>query len=253
LKADEVTCFSVGTVFCPPEKRGRGYASQLMQALVQELAPSRGVSNLYSDIGPKFYARDGWNVHSPISIRLPLTTTLPAPSSAVRMLGEGDIGEYAARDCTQVEQLMQGLAVSSDSTRVAILPEPSVYAWHFARAQFEAGLVRPDLRLEQFGAALDDGSFVAWTYDVRQSAVVVLRAAVDTADGLMALTNAAIGAGTIAGMKELVFWNPPFESSLLEAGAERIVRDGSLSSLCVFGAAPGDNVEWLLNEKLPWV
>ncbi|ORX65931.1 hypothetical protein DL89DRAFT_270485 [Linderina pennispora] len=242
---EEVTCHSIGTVFCPPTQRNRGYATGLMRALAQELQELRGVSNLYSDIGAEFYARHGWHVYSPVSVRF--TQALPSGAAP-------EIAAYAEQDCERVVQQMQALPVSASHVHVAILPEACVYAWHFARARFECSIVHgSDLRLEHFGAALADGSFLAWTYDVRQGTVVVLRAAVESQESLLALTAAAMEVGRKVGFNELVFWNPPFEQALIAAGAERVVRTGSLPSLCVFGEEDGEHVEWLLNEKFPWV
>lgn len=56
-KVEEVVCHGIGSVFCPPENRGRGYAGRMMKELGRKLRTWQAeerpclFSVLYSDIG----------------------------------------------------------------------------------------------------------------------------------------------------------------------------------------------------------
>jgi hypothetical protein len=56
------TAAVVASVFTPEEMRGRGYAGEMMKQLNRRLREFDGVvlSTLYSDIGPTFYTKLGW-------------------------------------------------------------------------------------------------------------------------------------------------------------------------------------------------
>jgi GNAT superfamily N-acetyltransferase len=67
----EVITHGIGSVFCNPEYRGKGYASRMLNELgpvlnkwdVDNKIPGREeclFSILYSDIGKKYYAKHGW-------------------------------------------------------------------------------------------------------------------------------------------------------------------------------------------------
>ncbi|KAJ1954086.1 hypothetical protein GGI12_005872, partial [Dipsacomyces acuminosporus] len=72
-----VSCFSIGTVFCPRERRGNGHASALLKAIVTELRTRGALSNLYSDIGTELYSRYGWRLDSPVTVELPVPDQVP--------------------------------------------------------------------------------------------------------------------------------------------------------------------------------
>ncbi|KAI8317937.1 hypothetical protein GQ54DRAFT_314980, partial [Martensiomyces pterosporus] len=107
-----------------------------------------------------------------------------------------------------------------------------------------------------FGAAIDgspESSFIVWTYDVRKSSILVLRAAVASAADLLALTKTAISVAKSNGFDAVEFWNPPYQGDLADAGALRVVRTGSLPMLCDLNGDMGSDVQWLYNEKFAWV
>ncbi|OQS06645.1 hypothetical protein THRCLA_20323 [Thraustotheca clavata] len=66
-------CYSVASVFTPEKHRKKGYASAMLQAFVasQSFQPYI-VSNLYSDIGAKFYTENGWKLFSSEEIIFPV-------------------------------------------------------------------------------------------------------------------------------------------------------------------------------------
>ncbi|EGE05767.1 hypothetical protein TEQG_04775 [Trichophyton equinum CBS 127.97] len=73
---ETVITHGIGSVFCPPEHRGRGYAkrmiielSKILDTWQQERGAGQGhpqclFSVLYSDIGKSFYAAHGWHPYA---------------------------------------------------------------------------------------------------------------------------------------------------------------------------------------------
>ena len=110
-KVEEVISHGVGSVFCPPAYRGRGYAGRMMAELGKRLeswqsdARRRALfSVLYSDIGKKYYARNGWQAFPSSHISLPVATPSPNQEShTVRALKSEDLPELCAID----EQLIR--------------------------------------------------------------------------------------------------------------------------------------------------
>lgn len=80
MEVEDVVAHGVGSVFCPPEFRKRGYAGVMMRLLAQELSrwkleneKSEVVcSMLYSDIGKEFYAKCGWEPFESTHVSLPV-------------------------------------------------------------------------------------------------------------------------------------------------------------------------------------
>jgi hypothetical protein len=104
-----VDCHSIDSVFVPPEHRCKGYATLLVKLLREHLiSEARGqpwvVSNLYSDVGPKFYSRFGWKVFESREwvIRVPSSISCSAPREdqrqGQRCLENGDLGEKGSAE-----------------------------------------------------------------------------------------------------------------------------------------------------------
>lgn len=73
------TCFAIASVFTPNAHRRRGYAAKMLSLLLQELKSRKGAvaSTLYSDIGPNYYSKIGWEAHPSVSLVLDLNPSIP--------------------------------------------------------------------------------------------------------------------------------------------------------------------------------
>lgn len=58
--AEPVRRWGIGSVVTPPEHRGKGYASILLENCLRLAEPETDIVLLYSDIDPAFYARIGF-------------------------------------------------------------------------------------------------------------------------------------------------------------------------------------------------
>lgn len=146
-KVEEVVSHGVGSVFCRPEFRGRGYAQRMMKELGDKLERWQqkegcrvSFTVLYSDIGKKFYAKYGWmpfpSSHialSPLKSTTDTSSTKNTPSSSP--LHAGDLPALCSLDQTL---LRQKIALHNPSTRVALIPDVETMQWHHAREEFAA-------------------------------------------------------------------------------------------------------------------
>lgn len=146
-KVEEVVSHGIGSVFCRPEFRGRGYAGRMMKELGEKLEGwqhqegSRiSFTVLYSDIGKEFYAKNGWKPFPSSHIELlPLKTASDISSSkstpSTTPLHAEDIAALCSLDQTL---LRQKIAHRNPSTRVAFIPDIETMQWHHAREEFAA-------------------------------------------------------------------------------------------------------------------
>lgn len=149
----KVISHGIGSVYCRPEYRGKGYAGTMINELgkkletYQQLKGGKGkFSVLYSDIGPKFYAKHGWQ---------------PFPSTHISLQTIDNAGEYHQRRAEitplpHVEDLeYQDLAAlplisnledrlakmssaNPSKTFLAFQPDMPNLQWHFMREEFLA-------------------------------------------------------------------------------------------------------------------
>ncbi|KAF2433901.1 hypothetical protein EJ08DRAFT_582822 [Tothia fuscella] len=148
-KVEEVVSHGIGSVFCAPECRKRGYAGKMMKLLGEELknhqAKEHGKKNcafsiLYSDIGKKFYTNLGWEPFNSSHIALPAKakrseTDLENSMPQARPLYAEDLPELCAIDEQRIRRTMLK-ASSGHRTAVAIIPDIDIINWHHSREEF---------------------------------------------------------------------------------------------------------------------
>ncbi|KAJ9651603.1 hypothetical protein H2198_009132 [Neophaeococcomyces mojaviensis] len=148
-KVDKVLAHGIGSVYCRPEHRGRGYAQRMMKELGTRLEtwqqPKSGrahFSVLYSDIGPKFYARQGWKVFPSDHVSLkPVTKEQYEQHRTSQYLPEvEDLTTEGLTSLPLIPNLESKLAELSqnapEKTFVAFRPDTAHFQWHFMREEF---------------------------------------------------------------------------------------------------------------------
>lgn len=243
-KVKEVIAHAVGSVFCPPQHRGKGYAGRMMSDLGKRLKSwqmDNGkhvlFSVLFSDIGKKFYARAGWQTFPSAHVSLLPTESPGKDLSAVQMLKSEDLQEL----CTIDELLIRTrLSKSSgaDKPAVALVPDTAALRWHHAREEFVAKELFNQCPTIKGAVSGDVGSRVwcfwtrVWTNPQEDdpNTLHILRLVVEdegfsdfgpassgdaakmkdspTARAIAAIFAAAQAEAAQWGMKEIQIWNP---------------------------------------------
>lgn len=170
----------LGSVFTAPQFRGMGYASRMMREVGVRLRRHQAIdaaatttahdgipavrrvplfSVLYSDIGKKFYARNGWAPFASAHVSFPPATEPPSQAQPSRQNGHtnggGGTGKCASASpigyhelaelCAVDEKLLraalrrragEGGGGGRGRTCVALLPNLDAILWHLMREDF---------------------------------------------------------------------------------------------------------------------
>lgn len=296
-KVEEVVSHGIGSVFCRPEFRGRGYAGRMMKELGEKLevwqqkeGSRSSFTILYSDIGKKFYAKNGWKPFPSSHIALsPLKTTSDTSSSentpSSSPLHPEDLPALCSLDQTL---LRQKISHHNPSTRVALIPDIETIQWHHAREEFAAKEVfnkTPHVKGAISEGPKGERAWCIWTHTFgskpESTTLHILRLVIEAEQDIgrqvskSASTNGADAKSTGAvravaavllaaqreaevwGMHHVELWNPSpvtvVAAREVLPGAEIVDRDEeSIASLRWSGEGSGEEVDWVGNEKYGW-
>jgi GNAT superfamily N-acetyltransferase len=142
----------IGAVFTPPLQRGRGYASQLIERLL-EMERGDGVlfAGLFSEIGTSFYERLGFAAVPMDEVTIHVARKDGAPAMLVR---SGD-----DRDLPALEEMHR---VRSSSVRFTLDRDRAAIHYAVSKKRMLAGLGPVGLRQVEFVVAEEGASAVAY-------------------------------------------------------------------------------------------
>ena len=142
----------IGAVFTPPEQRGRGHASALIERLVSR-AQLEGalMASLFSEIGAAFYERLGFTGVLLDEVTITVNKKGGAPAMLVRAGEERDLEAVAAMH-----------AGRSASAPFALRRDASLVHYALSKKRLLAGLGAPGLRQLEFFVAEEGASAVAY-------------------------------------------------------------------------------------------
>ncbi len=144
----------IGAVFTTPAARGRGAARELIDRLLERASADRAdLALLFSEIGPDYYARLGFE---PIAttdrqLRVIESTRYGAPMTMIRGGDDRDLKDIVALGGTRAEPFRFHLIRDRDLVQFAI-----------ARKRLLAGLGSPGARIVHFFIAEEGASAVAY-------------------------------------------------------------------------------------------
>lgn len=142
----------VGAVFTPVERRGHGFASMLLQQLLErERADGIEMASLFSEIGPEFYHRLGFARVALDEVTVGVARKDGAPATLVRAGEERDLPAIAAMHETR-----------SAAVRFSLRRDPSLVQFFLARKRLLAGLSPLGLRQVEFFVVEEGASAVAY-------------------------------------------------------------------------------------------
>jgi GNAT superfamily N-acetyltransferase len=144
----------LGAVFTTPAARGRGAARELIDQLLERAASDGAdLALLFSEIGPEYYARLGFEAIATMDLQLRVTesTRYGAPMTMVRGGDDRDLADIVAQGVTRAEPYRFHLTRDRDLVYFAI-----------AKKRLFAGLSPSGVRTVQFFIAEEGASAVAY-------------------------------------------------------------------------------------------
>lgn len=289
---EDVICHGICSVFCPADKRGRGYAGRMMKEVGERVKDWQAESGnpspfsiLFSDIGKDFYAAKGWHPFTSADISLP-ASGVSIPEN-VRLLKSEDIAELCALDEKLIRRQLSKMNIQ-DRTAVAILPDHRTVLWHHARDDFNAMEIygkSPSVKGVMVG---DKPGHRVWMYFTRvwtnpqeeaPNTLHILRLVVedetlsdfspatpaaanklrdaDVVRSIAACFRVAQSEAAHWDMKEVTIWNPTSATlaaaQTLDPSVAVVHRESeSIASLQWYGSGSVKDVDWVCNEKYEW-
>ncbi|KAF2661338.1 hypothetical protein K491DRAFT_701052 [Lophiostoma macrostomum CBS 122681] len=280
---EEVVSHGIGSVFCEPRLRKRGYAQRLMQEVGNALRVDQGkeslFSVLFSDIGKKFYAEYGWEPFNSTHVSIPAGKSVGKGASdlpATKALFEEDLEDLCEAD----EQLIRKrLAARSrgSNTAVSLIPDIETIKWHHAREDFVGKELHGKAPKIKGAVVGREAGKRAWCYfnrmwyngnpnEAKGNTLHVLRLVVEEqceaspTSAIAALLAVAQREAEEWKMEDVEIWNPSqttvAAAQAIHAGAKVVDRDlESITSLKWFpphGGPVADEIDWISNEKYGW-
>jgi len=154
LDGQPIQVAGLGAVFTAPAARGRGAARELVDQLLEHAAADGAdLALLFSEIGPEYYARLGFDAIATTDRQLRVTesTRYGAPMTMVRGGDDRDFADIVAQGRTRAEPYRFHLIRDRDLVHFAI-----------AKKRLFAGLSAPGVRATHFLIAEEGASAVAY-------------------------------------------------------------------------------------------
>jgi len=281
--AKETVAYAISAVYCPPEHRGKGYASHMMRLLHYVLASSEALppfppewggpppaapanilpgsfSALYSDIGPNFYqlcgpggSRAGWTVRGH-SQTVWQTRLFERRTDQLRWLSIEDCIRVWHDDAIYVKQ--QVACKSQNRGSCAFLPSAGVAAFQIRRAIF----LFPGLPVPQkWGVqieGLSEPTYATWITNstAPQHVALLVTRIRATPNTFSLLLSAIMEAATEnkCGFVEIWSLDPALSDEAQKLGGVEVEREHNLPSLAWYGLGDPDKVEFMFNERFAY-
>jgi len=285
-KLEKIITHGIGSVYCRPEYRGKGYAGRMIEELGRKLETHQQLKDgksrfsvLYSDIGPKFYARHGWQ---------------PFPSTHISLKMIDNVGEYHQRraeitplpqiedlkyeDLAAVplipnleEKLANMSSAAPNKTFVAFRPDVPSFQWHFMREEFLAeilGREKPEVKgaidrrtgIALIWARTYSGESFRWHLSVLY--VHIPENTIHTVETKKSLSSLLLRAQYEAHVWDMVagveVWDPREEvvqaAQAIAHGHDVQVVSRDEAHICSlrWNGPESDDVVWLANERYAW-
>lgn len=193
----DTTSISIGAVFTPKEYRGKGYAKDMLDRLMERFDEEKGAFPQYNQLSPDalehsfsvlwsevgyYYSKFGYDLTEVREIGFPVPEVAPAGEEeaavADKFIEEEDIPAFAERDTAQFAQDLDAWTEADGTTRIAITPGADVHELTHARVAFLAPLIRPTehaaIHTVHYGAQLD-GVTLLWSQDFGNNKLNILR------------------------------------------------------------------------------
>lgn len=243
----------VASIFTNTQYRRQGHAS-LMMNLLKEQFEKDGVvaSNLYSSVGPDFYAQMGWKAYPSLEISAKATKKIPEHTlDALKWIETADLDQIVTDERKRLIEKLK----ASEVPAVMIDLNVDVLKWHFVQHESYAK-VRDKPEIKFRGALIKaTGSFVIWAHESGENALVALLSRTEGSDAKMLAAAMHVEANR-HGLENVVYWvsqdlSPEKIKEWEEAiGASVAERTDDQSALWL---KSGKEYHWLACEKYAWL
>ncbi|VEU23332.1 DEKNAAC104583 [Brettanomyces naardenensis] len=262
----------IGSVYTFSEHRSKGYASRMLQLLVEKMQDILGnphdFSFLYSEVG-EFYSNFGFkSYHVPVCI-IPMKSIKELPAIDYVPLTthfESQVELYGKK----MKQLMLKEAKSGEKSVVVCLkPQQQILEWFLNRSRHTGrsleGLTEEAANKLVYGAELSTGDFIIWLLDFTEKTAVVLMIYATTSQNVKELIKACKQL-IPDGFEKIIIWQDELtdysktgasDLSILtfieeELQGESGVKNSSLSALRMLHLDEDVAVKWVGNGKWSW-
>lgn len=242
--------FGVASVYTPPQVRRNGYATVMMKMLYEKIFSGRDDligSHLYSDIGPKFYHKLGWNIYPSIAAEIDVKKYKSMnPKGLIHTISISDLDILLKNDVARL--------VTDDMKDKSFLLEPTAQSvrWLFARSVFCAERLRKPT-VTSVGVGCDD-AFLLWFVSFKENVLYIIRLHAPNNSNIPNLIEAAVGQANFYGLSKIVIWNPDSDYWSKLDSVDIVQREDSLSSMALqYKGSRLENYDWMLNEKYSWI
>ncbi|MCJ1268282.1 hypothetical protein MMC22_008169 [Lobaria immixta] len=249
-QVEKVVSHGIGSVYCNPQLRGKGYAARMMKEIgmkldtwQQEDGKRADFSVLFSDIGNEFYSKVGWYPFSSTHIALPRLAGEERDSHnnhlpAAKKLYTSDLADLCSIDETLLRSEMEKFSSEASQVRVTLIPDLQTYEWHHAREEFVAeellGRV-PRVKGAIVGMAPGKRVWCVWTRTFGDN----------EAENVLQILRLVI-----EGEAELRGPNTGFDGKLVDLNGSS--REQVLAAASVLSMAQHEAAEWAMQQVWLW-
>jgi hypothetical protein len=201
---------------------------------------------LYSDVGPMFYHKLGWNLYPSVAAEIDIQRYKSMkPKGLISTICLPDLELLLKND---VERLKADMKDGS----FLLQPMAKAISWLHARSVFYAEkLGKPAITSVGVGC---DGAFLLWFLSFKENVLYVLRLHAPNHDNISNLIEAAVAQAKFYGLDKIVIWNPDANYWSKIESVKIIQREDSLSSMALqYKGSRLEGLDWMLNEKYSWI
>ena len=142
----------LAAVFTPPDQRGQGHATALLERMIEEERRAGALAAvLFSEIGADFYARLGFEPVPLDEVTVNVELKGGSPAMLVRAGDDRDMADVAGMD-----------QVRTSNVRFALIRDAPLVHYSIAKKRIQAGLGPPAARQVEFFVAEEGASAVAY-------------------------------------------------------------------------------------------
>ncbi|KAG7925340.1 hypothetical protein KL925_004355 [Ogataea polymorpha] len=249
----EGKCAAVGSVYTLEQHRKKGYATKMMEQLVEKMKGlfqgKYDFSFLYSEVG-EYYSRFGFQ-----SYHVPLALLETGRKTAIPYLyvTEENLPKFIDQYDAKVRRMVQ-----ASSGSVAVKPSVENLEWFQNRSIHLAKLQKREFNGNRFGIYIGS-AFALWYYEFGQDQVTLIMLDAETLDQTRKLLECCMAeCSAVKKIKiwhdELVYHAGEYNGAALELvkelGGSVGHKNDSLSALCMLHSST--RPAWVANGKWAW-